>query len=83
MTDNEPITPFILYAYTYSIANYSMPKTEQYSTPIYSVHYLTSFTPRLPEHLDRYLNEPFNHEKSIELNKWLWYCKPEFEGVQS
>lgn len=83
MTDHEPITPTILYGCTYSIANYSMPKTEQSLTPTCSVHYLTPFAARLPEHLDRYLNEPFNYEKSIELDRWLWYCQQEFEGVQS
>ena len=86
MTDHEPIepiTPTILYAYTYSIANYIMPNSEKFSTPICFVHYFTSFAPRLPKHLDRYLNELFNHEKSIELNKRLWYCQQESEGVQS
>lgn len=62
MTDHEPITPTILYAYTYSIANYSMPNSEQPSTPICSVCYLTLFALRLPEPLNRYLDKAFSFE---------------------
>lgn len=81
MTDRKSITPTILYAYTHSITNYSMPNSEQSSTPICSVRYLTLFASHLPEHLDGYLDEPFNHEKSIELDRWLAYVAAEFEGV--
>lgn len=35
----------------------------------------------LPEHLDRYLDEPFDRQKSIELDRWLAYFAAEFEGV--
>lgn len=87
MTDRKSITPTILYACTHSITNYSMPNSEQSSTPAGSVRYhltpFTPFTPRLPEHLNQHLNEAFSPEKSIELDKWLWYCQQEFEGVQS
>ncbi len=49
------------------------------SPPIIPTPHLTS----LPEQLDRYLDEPFSHEKSIELDRWLVYFAAEFEGVRS
>ena len=43
---------------------------------------LSSHSTALPKHLDRYLDEPFDCQKSIELDRWLWYIQCEFEGVE-
>ena len=40
-------------------------------------------TPLLPVDLERFLNEPFDKNKSIKVDSWLWYCQQEFEGVRS
>lgn len=37
----------------------------------------------LPKHLDAYLDGPFGCQKSLELDRWLWYTQQEFEGVRS
>lgn len=36
----------------------------------------------LPRHLDRFLDQPFDRKKSIEVDFWLWYTQQEFEGVE-
>ena len=61
------------------LSNNTILLDEQYSRNVFPVEYL----PSLPKHLARYLDKPFNHEKSIELDKWLWHCQEEFEGVRS
>lgn len=72
----------ILYVQTYSIFSKVCQKLGQLSTPTLPLRYHTSSN--LPEHLDKYLDEPFTHQKSIELDRWLWYIQQEFEleGVQ-
>lgn len=36
----------------------------------------------LPEHLDHYLDEPFDRQKSIELGRWLRHVQLEFGELE-
>jgi hypothetical protein len=42
-----------------------------------------NLNPQMPQRLETSLDVPWNHQASLEVDRWLWYIAQEFEGVSS
>ena len=42
---------------------------------------MMSTLPTLPPHLDRLIDEAYNPEASVMVDRWLWYVEAEFASI--